>query len=97
MIIGAGQRNIKHECRPDRLIRAACLQIDGGIHAVDIALIQLPAQQLNGLTEPLEMDDLPLPEEFDDVIDIGIVAQAQNVVIGDPRLLLWHAQSFATK
>lgn len=40
--------------------------------------------------EPLEMDDLPFPEEFDDVIDIGIIAQAQNVVVGDPRLLLWH-------
>ena len=36
------------------------------------------------------MDNLPLPEEFDDVIDIGVVAQAQNVVIGDPSLLLWE-------
>ena len=73
------------------------LQIDGRVHAVDISLIQLPAKKLDGLAEALEVDDLPLPEEFDDIVDIGIVTQPQNVVIGDPGLLLWHAQSFATK
>lgn len=78
------------------MIRAEFLQIDGRVHAVDIALVQLPAQQFNGFTEPLEMDDLPFPEELDDIIDIGVVAQAQNVVIGDPRLLLWHNEIKAT-
>lgn len=34
------------------------------------------------------MDDLPLPEETDDVIYIGVVGQPQNVVVGEPGLLL---------
>ena len=71
-------------------------QIDGRIHAVDIALIQLPTQQLDGLTEPLEMDDLPLPKELDDVIDVRIIAESENVVIGCTGLLLWHATKSTT-
>ena len=67
------------------------LQIDGRIHGIDVALIQLPAQQVDGLAKALEMDDLPFPEEFDDVVDVGIVAKPQNVVIGDPGLQLRHA------
>ena len=35
--------------------------------------------------------------EFDDIIDVRIVRQPQNIIIGDPGFLLWHAQSFATK
>ena len=46
--------------------------------------------------EALEVDDLPLPEELDDIVDIGIIAQPQNVVIGDPGLLLWHAKITGT-
>ena len=34
------------------------------------------------------MDDLPLPQEFDHIIHIRIIRQPQNVVIGDPCLLL---------
>ena len=63
-------------------------QIDGRIHAVDIALIQLPTQQIDGLTEPLEVYDLPLPKELDDVIDVRIIAESENVVIGCTGLLL---------
>ena len=42
------------------------------------------------------MDDLPFPEEFDDVVDVGIVAEPEDVVIGDPGLLLWHAAKLTT-
>ena len=34
------------------------------------------------------MDDLALAEELDDIVDIRVVAEAQNVVIGGARLLL---------
>lgn len=67
------------------------LQIDSGIHAVDIPLVQLPPEHFHGFSESLEMDDLPLPEELDDIVHIRIIAEPQNVVVGDPRLLLWHA------
>ena len=72
------------------------LQIDGGIHAVDISLVQLPAQKLDGLAEPLEVYDLPLPQELDDVVDVGIVTEPQDVVVGYPCLLLWHAKITGT-
>ena len=75
---------------------ALFLQVDGRVHAVDVPLIQLPAQKVYGLSEPLEMDDLPLPEELDYIVDIGIIAQPQNVVIGDPGFLLWHAKIMGT-
>ena len=71
-------------------------QVDGGVHAVDIALVQLPAEQLDGFTEPLEMDDLPFPEELDDVIDVWIITESENVVIGRTGLLLWHAAKSTT-
>ena len=34
------------------------------------------------------MDDLPGPEELDDVVDVRIVGEAQDVVVGDTGLLL---------
>ena len=37
--------------------------------------------------EALEVDDFPLPEEADDVIDVGVVAEPEDVVIGDSGLL----------
>ena len=39
-------------------------------------------------TEALEMNDLPGSQEFDHIIDIGIVRQTQNVVIGNAGFLL---------
>lgn len=62
--------------------------INGGIHKIDILLVELFAQQLDGLTEALEMDDLALAQEADDIIDVRVVGQAQNVVIRYARLLL---------
>ena len=43
------------------------------------------------ITEALEMNDFPFPEETDDVVDVRIIADAQNVIIGDTSLLLWHS------
>ena len=38
--------------------------------------------------EALEVDDFPSPEELDDVVDIRVVGKTQDVVVGDPCLLL---------
>ena len=38
--------------------------------------------------EALEMNDFPGPQEFDDIIDVRIVAETQNVVVGDTCFLL---------
>lgn len=72
------------------------LQVDGRVHAVHIALIQLAPQQVNGFSESLKMNHLPFPEELDDIIDIRIIAEPEDVVIGDPGLLLWHAAKSTT-
>ena len=34
------------------------------------------------------MNDLSLPQEFDHVVDVRVVAQTQDIVIGDPGFLL---------
>ena len=41
------------------------------------------------LAEALEVDYLALAEELDDVVDVGVVGEAEDVVVGDARLLLW--------
>ena len=38
--------------------------------------------------EPLEMDDLPLPQEPDGIVDVRVIAQAQDIVVGKAGLLL---------
>lgn len=38
--------------------------------------------------EPLEVDDFPLPQEADHVVDIRVVGQAEDVVVGEAGFLL---------
>lgn len=56
-------------------------------------IVIFAVQLIGGYPQPLAkaliMDDLPLPQELDWLDNIRIVYHAQNVVIGDPRLLLW--------
>ena len=59
-------------------------------------MIQLLPKQLNRFTKPLEVNNLPLPEEFDHIVHIRIVRKPQDVVIGHACFLFWYAQSFAT-
>jgi hypothetical protein len=42
------------------------------------------------LAEPLKMHNLPLPQELYNLIDIRVVGQAQNVVVGGAGFLLWY-------
>ena len=35
------------------------------------------------------MDNFPFPEEFDDIIYIGIIGKPKNIIISDPGFLLW--------
>ena len=77
--------------------RHAVLHIEGWIHEIYVFLIQLFPKQLYSFTKSLEVDNLPFPQEFDYIVHIRVVAEAQDVVIGHSGFLLWHAQSFATK
>ena len=42
------------------------------------------------------MDDLPLPQELDDIVHIRVIAEPENVVVGYSCLLLWHAAKLTT-
>ena len=66
----------------------SALHVDGRIHKVDILSVQLLPQEFYCFAEPLKMDDLPFPEEADDVIDVRIIADSEDIVIGYPCLLL---------
>lgn len=64
------------------------LGIQRRVGGVDVFLVEALAQQGDGLAKALEVDNFPLAEEANHVVDIGIVAQAENIVVCDPRLLL---------
>src|SRR5699024_8478996 len=62
--------------------------VKGRIHIVDVLLAQLIFGQTQTFSKSLEVDDLPGSEEFDDVVDVRVVAQPQNIVVGNAGLLL---------
>ena len=64
--------------------------IKSGVHIVYVLLVQLFPEQLHCLAEPLEVNNFPFPEELDHIVHIRIVGQPQNIVIGNPSLLLWE-------
>ena len=64
------------------------VDIECRIHIIDVLLIQLLPQQLNGFSKALEVNDLPFPEEFDHIIHIRIIGQAKNIILCDSCFLL---------
>ena len=40
-------------------------------------------------SEPLEVDDLPLPQKFNGVPHIWVIGEAEDVIIGHARFLFW--------
>lgn len=63
---------------------------------IDIFGVHFLLAQADTLTEPLEVDDLPLPQEADHVVYIRVVGQAEDVIVGEPGLLLWCNHESAT-
>ena len=55
---------------------------------VDILLIQFLPKELHGFAKPLEVDNFPFAKELDHIVYIRIIGKPQNIVIGDPCLLL---------
>ena len=62
--------------------------VEGRVDKIDILLAHAVLRKPQSLAEALEMHDLPGPQELDDIVDVRVVGQAQDVVIGDPGLLL---------
>ena len=65
-----------------------CLLVKGRIDEIHVLFIHPILGQPQAFAEALEVDDLPGPEKLDDIVDVGVIAQPQDVVVGDAGLLL---------
>ena len=64
------------------------LRIKGRICEIYILLIHFFFGQPQPFAKALEVDDLSGPEKLDDVIHIRVIRKPQNIVVGNPGLLL---------
>ena len=69
------------------LLTSAAL-IEGGVAGVEVLGIEVILGDAEGIGKALIMHDLALAQEFDDVVDVGIVREAKDIVVGGSRLLL---------
>ena len=63
------------------------LLVKSRVGEVDVFRVYLFLAKPQALAKPLEVHDLPLPQEADDVVYIWVVGKAQNVVIGEAGFL----------
>ena len=70
--------------------------VKGGVAGVEVLGIEVVLGDAEGVTKPLVMHDLPLPQKLDGLADVGIVAEAEDVVVGHAGLLLCYYHVFAT-
>lgn len=64
-----------------------CLLVKGRIDEIHVLFIHPILGQPQAFAEALEVDDLPGPEELDDVVDVRIIGKAKNVIVGHPGFL----------
>lgn len=67
------------------------------IESIEVFLVELIGNNSERFTEALIVSDFSLAQEFDNITNIGIVNQAQNVVIGYTRFLLCSVHLRVTK
>ena len=63
--------------------------VKGGVGEIDVFGIHFLLAQPQALAKALEVDDLPLPQEADDVVYVGIIAETQDVIVCDAGFLFW--------
>ena len=63
------------------------LLVKAGVDIVNVLLIHALLCQPQALTEALEMNDLAGTQELNDVVHVRVVAEPQNVVVGNTRFL----------
>ena len=57
------------------------------VKSIEVFAVQLLLSNAQHFTEALEVDDFPLPQEFNWVAHIRVIHQPQDVVVGHPCLL----------
>ena len=58
------------------------------VAGVEILAVEVVGRDPEAFAETLVVDDLPFPQELDDIADVRIIGKAENVVVGHARLLL---------
>ena len=62
--------------------------VEGRVKEVDVLLIHAILGQAQPFSEPMKMHDLAGPQELDDVVGIGVVAEPQKGIVRDAGFLL---------
>ena len=62
--------------------------VKAGVIGVEILVVQVVLDHAHTFPEALEVDDLALTKEADGITDVGVIAEAQDVVVGGAGLLL---------
>lgn len=65
------------------------LDVEFGVVSVVVACVQIFLYIPQGVAKTLEVDDLALAEELDGVAYIGVIDQAQQIIVSCTRFLLW--------
>ncbi len=63
------------------------LCVEAGVDIVNVFLIHPFLGKAEAFAKTLEMNDLTRPQELDHIVDIRIIRQAQNIVVGDTGFL----------
>ena len=81
----------------DRLavFHPSVLLVKGRIAGVEILGVKIILRDAEGIAEPLIVNYLAGAKELDRVVDVGIVRQAENIVVGGAGLLLCYYHVFA--
>ena len=61
--------------------------VKAGIVSVEILVVQVVLDHPHTFPKALEVDDLALTKEADGITDVGVIAEAQDVVVGGAGLL----------
>lgn len=67
---------------------SVCRFVERRVERVEVAAVQSVLQYAQTFAESLVMNKLAFAQEFDRVAHVGIVREAENVIVGQTRFLL---------
>ncbi len=65
-----------------------CVDVKGRIHKINVLRIHFLLSQPQTFAKALEMHDFAGSQELDYIINIRVITEPENVIIGDSRFLL---------
>lgn len=70
--------------------------VEGRVCEIDVFLVHFLLGQFDGFAEALEVYNFSFTQEADCIVDVRIVGQTENIVIGKAGFLLWYNHPRAT-